>query len=61
MADEAPSLQRLTVLCFESRRAAEMAELIRRYGGAPMSAPALREVPLADNREALEYVADLEA
>jgi uroporphyrinogen-III synthase len=61
MAGEAPTLGGLTVLSFESRRAVEIAELIRRYGGQPMSAPALREVALTDNREALEYVADLEA
>jgi uroporphyrinogen-III synthase len=53
-------LQGLTVLSFESRRATEMAELIRRHGGEPLSAPALREVPLADNREALDYAAALE-
>ncbi|MBI3783948.1 MAG: uroporphyrinogen-III synthase [Deltaproteobacteria bacterium] len=61
MAHETPTLDGLTVLSFESRRAVEIAELIRRYGGEPMSAPALREVALADNRDALEYVADLEA
>lgn len=39
-------LDGLTVLAFESRRATEMAELIRRRGGTPVSAPSLREVPL---------------
>ena len=33
------------VISFESRRAAEMAELIRRQGGEVFSAPAMREVP----------------
>jgi uroporphyrinogen-III synthase len=32
------------VVGFESRRAAEMASLIERHGGAPVSAPSLREV-----------------
>lgn len=35
------------VLSLESRRAAEMAELIRRQGGDPFVAPSMREVPLA--------------
>lgn len=39
-------LDGLTVLAFESRRAAEMAELIRKRGGTPLSAPSMREVPL---------------
>ena len=49
-------LRGLRVVSFESRRATEMAELIRRHGGEPISAPSLREVPLAENREALDYV-----
>ena len=54
-------LRGLRLVAFESRRAREMAELIRRHGGEPRSAPALREVPLHDNRDALDYLADLEA
>ena len=38
-----------------------MAELIRRHGGEPLSAPAMREVPLGDQREALDYLGELEA
>ncbi|MGQ0694739.1 MAG: uroporphyrinogen-III synthase [Nitrospiraceae bacterium] len=34
--------------------AEEMAGLIRRYGGQPLVAPALREVPLENNAEALQ-------
>jgi uroporphyrinogen-III synthase len=34
------------VLSLESRRATEMAELIRRQGGDPFVAPSMREVPL---------------
>ena len=51
----------LRVVSFESRRAAEMAELIRRHGGEPISAPSLREVTISENREALDYVAHLAA
>jgi uroporphyrinogen-III synthase len=58
---EAGRLRGLRVVSFESRRATEMAELIRRYGGEPLSAPSLREVPLSENREALDYVARLAA
>ena len=36
----------LRVLSFESRMAAEMARLIGRYGGEPLVAPALREIPI---------------
>jgi len=41
-----------TVLAFENRQAAEMADLIRRHGGQPLMAPALQEVPLEDNPKA---------
>ncbi len=54
-------LDGLTVLAFESRRAAEIAELIRRHGGNPVSAPALREVPLEASAEAQALLARLEA
>jgi uroporphyrinogen-III synthase len=43
------------VLAFESRRAKEMAELIRINGGIPFVAPALREVPLEQNPVAFEF------
>jgi uroporphyrinogen-III synthase len=50
----------LTLLSFESRRAAEMAELIRRFGGTPVSAPSMREVPLETSPEAEEFLRRLE-
>ena len=43
------------VVAFESRMAKEMAALIRRYGGEPLVAPALREVPLENNTEVLQF------
>ncbi len=49
----------LHVLAFESRRAAELAKLITTYGGQPIVAPAMREVPLESNREALAFAAAL--
>jgi len=54
-------LHGLSLLVFESRRAAEMAELIRRFGGSPISAPAMREVPLETSPEAVEFLRRLEA
>src|SRR5215470_378453 len=48
-------LSGLRVVSFESRRSAEMAELIRNYGGEPIQAPSMREVPLSDQHEALVF------
>jgi len=45
----------LRVLSFESRRSSEMAKLIRTYGGEPFVVPAMREVPLESNRQAMEF------
>jgi uroporphyrinogen-III synthase len=59
-AEPAKPLAGLTVLSLESRRAGEMAELIRRNGGVPISAPSMREVPLQGNEEALDFVHRLE-
>jgi len=55
------NLHGLRVVSFESRRANEMAELIRRYGGEPIVAPSMREIPLSENRAALELWPRLEA
>ena len=45
----------LRVLSLESRRAPEMAKLIANYGGVPIVAPSMREVPLESNTEALTF------
>jgi uroporphyrinogen-III synthase len=50
-----PSFGGLRVLSFESRRAAEIEALITTYGGRPLVAPALREIPLESNGEALDF------
>ena len=55
------NLHGLRVVSFESRRAKEMAELIRRYEGEPVVAPSMREVPLTENRAAIELLPQLEA
>src|ERR1700682_328894 len=67
MAETEPSSERsqglrdLRVVSFESRRAAEMAELIRRHGGEPTVAPSMREVPLTETAAELDYLRRLEA
>jgi len=49
----------LKVLSLESRRSAEIAKLIETYNGLPVSAPAMREVPLTENGDALQFARDL--
>jgi len=51
----ATNFQGLTVLTLESRRGLEMSRLIETYGGKPLLAPAMREVPLSSNPEALKF------
>jgi uroporphyrinogen-III synthase len=45
----------MRVLSLESRRASEIAELVRRHGGEPISVPSMREVPLDENPAALQF------
>jgi uroporphyrinogen-III synthase len=49
----------MRVLALESRRAEEIAELIRRQGGEPFVAPSMREVPLVQNQEAFRFAEEL--
>jgi uroporphyrinogen-III synthase len=49
----------LRVLSFESRRGAEMAKVIANARGVPTVVPSMREVPLEDNHEALDFVREL--
>ena len=55
-----PSFDNLRVLSFESRRAKEMASIISSYGGQPVSAPSMREVPLDSNPDAMAFADALE-
>src|SRR5262245_59908635 len=60
MANPNPSgrptgLAGLRVVSFESRRAQDMAVLLRRNGGEVLYAPSMRPVPLADERGILEF------
>ena len=45
----------MQVLSLESRRAAEIAELIRKQGGEPVLAPSMREAPLERNEAAFQF------
>ena len=49
----------LRVLSLESRRAEEMATLIRKNGGDPIVAPSMREVPIDDNPEVFAFYESL--
>ncbi len=49
------SFSNLRVLAFESRRAVEMAELIRKREGQPFVAPSMREAPLERNEEVFAF------
>ena len=51
----------LRVLSLESRRANELAKLISNYGGEPIVAPSMREVPLESNTDALAFARNLAA
>jgi uroporphyrinogen-III synthase len=47
------------VLTLESRRSPELALLVMNYGGRPVVAPSVREVPLAENQQALAFANDV--
>jgi uroporphyrinogen-III synthase len=49
----------LRVLSLENRRAAELSKLISNYGGVPVVAPSMREVPLESNKDALAFAEKL--
>ena len=60
MNDPSPtSLEGLRVAIFEARMAGALADLVARHGGVPIAAPALREVPLGDNPDALAFADSL--
>ncbi len=55
MPHETPSFAGLSVAAFESRRAEEMARLIEKLGGVAHVSPAMREVEISENREAIDF------
>jgi uroporphyrinogen-III synthase len=56
----APSFDNRRVLILESRRAKEMASIVSSYGGRPVAAPSMKEVPLESNPQALAFADALE-
>jgi len=50
-----PSFNGLRVLVLESRRARELASIVSSYGGEPVIAPSMREVPLESNTDAVSF------
>ena len=52
-------LRGLRVAAFEARMAGPMADLIRKHGGEPVEAPALREVPIGHNPLAVQFAHSL--
>jgi uroporphyrinogen-III synthase len=50
-----PRFDNLSVLVLESRRARELASIVESYGGRPIVAPSMREIPLESNTDALAF------
>jgi uroporphyrinogen-III synthase len=53
-----PSFHGLRVLVLESRRARELGLIVTSYGGEPLVAPSMREVPIEANAEAVRFIDD---
>jgi uroporphyrinogen-III synthase len=45
----------IQVAAFETRMAGPMADLIKKHGGVPLLAPAMREIPLGENPEVMAF------
>jgi uroporphyrinogen-III synthase len=60
VAVSTPSFDNLRVLVLESRRAQELASLVTTYGGNPLVAPSMREIPLESNTDAVVCAEALE-
>ena len=54
-----PSFNGLRVLVLESRRARELGLIVTSYGGEPLIAPSMREVPIESNADAVRFIDDL--
>lgn len=55
MSDPLASFDGLRVAALESRRGEDMERLITRFGGRPFVSPSMREVPIQENREAIDF------
>ena len=54
-----PSFNGLRVIVLESRRGRELGLIVTSYGGEPLVAPSMREVPIESNVEAVRFIDDL--
>src|SRR3954464_1792500 len=52
---ETSSFDGRRVVTFESRLAGPVADMIARFGGVAVGAPAMREIPIGENAEALAF------
>lgn len=50
-----PSFQSLRIASLESRRSEDMQRLIERFGGQAFVSPSMREVPIPENRDAVDF------
>ncbi len=55
MEQSPPNFAGLRVAALESRRAEEITNLIRKFGGEPVVAPSMREVGTPSNRDAIDF------
>ncbi len=55
MTIPSPSFEGLRVAALESRRQEDLHRLIERFGGLPFVSPSMREVPIEQNREAVDF------
>ena len=55
MEQPTPNFAGLRIAALESRRAEEIANLIRKFGGEPVVAPSMREVATGSNRDAVDF------
>jgi len=55
LSSETKGFKGLRVVSFESRRHEQMEDLIKQSGGQPLMAPAMQEVPVGENQEALAF------
>jgi uroporphyrinogen decarboxylase len=55
MSTDSPSFAGLRVAALESRRADDIAKLIEKFGGQAFVSPSMREVPIDQNREAIDF------
>src|SRR5262245_27880669 len=55
MSKEPANFANLRVAALESRNAAEMTRLIEKFGGRSFVSPSMREVPIQQNREAIDF------